>query len=275
MAWSRVKNLLIAMLVAVNVFLLVVYGLISWRENRNLEQVNRDLLSVADSLGVDLPEHLIRTEVQTLYPMQVYADREADRLIAESLLGVCEETVREDGSFLYRSQAGNLCFFADNIIELELAISERMTDEADARRLVKKILGQLGQTYESVVAEETSSGQDFLFTVPLAVSGMSVFDSVLTFEITPGLISVSGQRVLHRPKQLRLDEVQELPGVLLCLFRYWEEKEILLQTITDIELGYLAENRKGERLNLLPVWHIAVESGDWYVSALDGSIVTP
>jgi len=275
MAWSRVKNLLIAMLIAVNVFLLVVYGFTVWRENRNREQVNRDLLSVAASLGIDLPEPLIQTEVQTLYPMQVSADRDADRAIAEALLGVCEETLREDGAQIYQSEAGSLCFFSDNTVELELVLSEHVADERGARKLVKSILGRLEQNGKTLVMEETSSGQDFLFTVPLTVSGMPVFDSVLTFEITSDLLSVSGQRVLHHPKQLRSNDVQELPGVLLSLFGYWEARDLLMQTVTGIELGYLAENRKSERLNLLPVWHIAVESGDWYVNAIDGSIVAP
>lgn len=275
MAWSRVKNLLIALLVAVNVFLLVMYGFIGWRENRDREQVKEDLLFAAASLDIDLPPELIETEVETLYPMQVSADPDEDRTIAETVLGACEETVREDGSVVYENERGSLCFFSDCTVDLELVLSERVESEREAKKIAQTLIGSMGLIGGTPVVEETAGDVGYRFTVPLLVSGMPVFDSNLTFVFEPGFVSVHGQRVLHHPRQLRLGEVQELPGVLLSLFGYWEERGLLVQTVTRVELGYLMENHSGDSLNLLPVWHVGVQTGDWYVSALDGSILAP
>ncbi len=275
MAWSRVKNLLIAMLVAVNVFLLVVYGFVTWRENRDMEQVNEDLTSAAAALGIDLPPALIQTEVHSLYPMQVYADETADRAIAASLLGGCTETVREDGTVIFVSEVGSLCFFPDRSMELELVLAEPISDEREAKRFVKTVVSRLQQNGGTPIFTETVPGVDYRIVVPLLVSGMPVFDSELTFEIESDFVSVTGQRILHHPKQLRLGDVKELPGILLSLFGYWEERDLTVQTVTAVELGYLAENHTGDRVNLLPVWHVGVQSGDWYVNALDGSILAP
>ena len=192
MEWSRVKNLLIAMLVAVNVFLLVMYGFIGWRENRDREQVKEDLLSVAASLNVDLSPELIETEVETLYPMQVYTDPDEDRAIAETLLGACRETVREDGSVVYESERGNLHFFSDPTLELELLLSGRVETEREAKKFAQTVVSRMGLIGGEAAFEETAAGVGYRLTVPLLISGMPVFDSNLTFAFEPDYVTVTG-----------------------------------------------------------------------------------
>ncbi len=275
MAWSRVKNLLIVMLVAVNAFLIFVYGYTTWRENRYKEQLNQDLLAAAASLGITLEEEMTQPEVETLFPLQAYADEAADRTFAAGLLGPCEGARQENGAVVFETDRGALELQADGSFELSLLLSERVKTKHQAKAQVKKILQTMKQTGDAPVFEEAAPDQDFLVTVQLTASGMPVFNAVLTFEFYQDLVIVTGRRVLHRLQQVRSEEIQELPGVLLSLIGYWEERNQSDKTVTGIELGYLAKNMNSTRMTILPVWHVSEENGDWYVSALDGSIISP
>lgn len=273
MAWSRVKNILIAMLIAANAFLLLIYGLTSWRENRYRDRVNADLQAAAASLGISFEEDLVQQEVQTLLPLQVYADDAEDHLIATQLLGECEAFSTEDGAVIFETEAGKLLLENDGTMDLTLYGTSAKT-ERSARAQVKKILKTLKQNSRELEILPAGEEAKFRIKTDLTASGMQVFNANLEFAFCEDALRVTGKRLLHRPQQVSGTSIQELPGLLLRLFGYWEEEQQGEKTITGIDLGYLTKNRNGKRMTVLPVWRISEKTAVWYISAVDGSVVS-
>lgn len=272
MAWSRVKSILIAMLVAVNAFLIVFYGITAWRENRYKDQYNRDLLTTAAALGVTLDEELTQPEVEKLLPIYVYRNERKDQEIAEGLLGACEMSEAEDGTVSYISDLGRVFFAKDGQTELML-LNAIPKDEKDAERQVKTVLRKLDQKYESIEFTETGDAR-FVARVKLTAVGMPVFNAFLTFSFSDDGLRMIGRRVLYDPQQVRSAETRELPGLLLSLFRHWDEMGSTDKIITGIDLGYLVKNMNGKRVTVLPVWRVSEETSDWYINAMDGSVIS-
>ncbi len=268
MAWSRVKSILIAMLIAVNAFLILFYGITAWRENRYKDQYTKDLLATASALGVTLDESLTDTEVEKLLPIYVYRNERKDAEIAKKLLGECETTEAEDGTMSYTSNRGTIFFAKDGQVELAL-FGETPKSEREAQRKIKSILRKMGQSYESISFAESGVAHAKLTAV-----GMPVFNAVLTFSFSEDGLHVSGQRVLHDPQQVRSAEIRELPGLLLSLFGHWDTMGETKKTITGIDLGYLVKNMNGKRVTVLPVWRVSEAASDWYINAMDGSVIS-
>jgi len=256
------------MLIAVNAFLILFYGINAWRENRYKDQYNRDLLTAASALGVTLDEELTRPEVEKLLPIYVYRNERKDQEIAKKLLGECEMSEAEDGTVSYLSDFGRVFFAKDGQTELVL-LNAAPKDEREAERQVKTVLRKLGQKYESIEFVEAGVAR-----VNLTAVGMPVFNSVLTFSFSDDGLHVTGRRVLHDPQQVRSAEIRELPGLLLSLFGHWDEMGSTDKTVTGIDLGYLVKNMNGKRVTVLPVWRVSEETCDWYINAMDGSVIS-
>lgn len=275
MAWSHVKNLVIALLIAVDAFLLIVYGVTTWRENQYKDQMNEELIAAAASLGITLDKDMTQPEVETLLPLRAYEDETADLEIARGLLGPCEGVKTGDGAFVYQNERGSLTLHNDGAVELNLMLETPIKTERKAKDAVRQVLRVLKQESTDPVFQTANPDQDFVASVQLTASGVSVFNASLAFEFYHDVLVVTGRRILHTPKQIRSEEIQELPGVLLSLIGYWKDRNILDKTITGIELGYLAKTTGGKNMTVLPVWHVSEEQGDWYISAVDGSITSP
>lgn len=273
MAWSRVKNILIAMLIAANAFLLVIYGITTWRENQYQDQVKADLQAVAASLNITISEELVQPEVQTLLPLQVYADDAQDQLIAVQLLGECEPFSTEDGAVAFETTQGKLLLASEGELDLTLYGKTAKT-EHKARAQVKKILKTLGQNARDLVVLPATEDARFRIKADLFASGMPVFNASLIFEFKTESLHVTGKRLLHHPQQVSGTTIQELPGLLLRLFGYWQEQQQGAKTITGIDLGYLTKNRTGKRMTVLPVWRVSENNAVWYISAVDGSVIS-
>lgn len=273
MAWSRVKTILIAMLVAVNAFLILFYGINAWRENRYKDQYNQDLLATAAALGISLDEELTQPEVEKLLPIYVYRNERKDFEIAKKLLGECETNEAEDGTVVFISRRGRLALSKNGQMELSL-LETTPKDEKDAVGIVKKTLRTLEQKYETVEVLQPDDGVDFCIRAKLTAVGMPVFNAALTFEFYEGRLSVGGRRILYDPQQVRSAEIRELPGLLLSLFGHWDAMGELDKTITGIDLGYLVKNMNGKRVTVLPVWRVSEEACDWYINAMDGSVIS-
>ena len=107
MDWSRAKNIILAMLLLVNLFLLGTLGFLKYDEVRSFRESAEGTVRVLASRGIELDKSLITRERDRRRLCIIVRSREREAAVAENLLGPAEVS-GSGGNDRYRSALGSI-----------------------------------------------------------------------------------------------------------------------------------------------------------------------
>ena len=113
MEWSKLKNIIIIMLAAVNLFLLVLVVHRQWESRSSYESAREDALAVLWETSRIRLEREILPEELDLTPMSVTRDPELEETQAAALLG--ELTASPPEALRYVGAKGAAQFYVDGV----------------------------------------------------------------------------------------------------------------------------------------------------------------
>ena len=87
MEWSKLKNIILLLLVSVNAFLLILVGVQESRAARYEEDTRQAAVRVLEQSGITFGPERVPQEAG-LSPLTVTRDRESEAIVAQTLLGV-------------------------------------------------------------------------------------------------------------------------------------------------------------------------------------------
>ena len=278
MEWSRVKTILIVLLLIVNVFLFIAYAGSSLRESSDEDQIKEDVVSVLNKLGVEIDIRIIPNDSDIRFPARAERDLEAEAQAVGALLGRVSVDSSEGGKVEYNGERGSGSVRTGGYIEFELFHTDAIRDEAQAQRIAQGMARALNtEFYGQSVQVEREDGK-YRVTGTLSLSGIPVYDCWMALEMQEDRgVKISGKMIPGKLTYLTDVKPRTISGLLLNLVEYMEQLGTPCEKIEEIASGYKTEamaGGDGGAMNLIPVWRIRADGQDWFLNALTGKVIT-
>ena len=266
----KVKNFIIIVLVLVNAVLLSVFVSDAVRE-RALAGSAVDgavELLAENGITVDAGADLSERRIETL---SVLRDTAAEREAAASLLGSAEPSDQGGNILLYFGMRGEASFRGTGRMEINLRAGEYASDDplSTARSFARELgLETMREPLGSSIDESTGEGT---LVLGCAHDGVRVVNCTLSFTFAGGsLIGVYGTRVLDTVEQGRQQAVIDVPTVLMRFLSLVLEGGHVCSSLNELELCYHMTATAAGEGELIPVWRIETDAGDFYINAVTG-----
>ncbi len=125
MQWDKVKNILIAILLTINLFLLGNLAVRGWQSHRRTSELEANLRTLVSARGMQLDTAFSFPEDITLPELSLDRSRADEEKIAAAMLGEhAERTEQEDGTVRFESDRGTLEWQADGNVQADLYADE-------------------------------------------------------------------------------------------------------------------------------------------------------
>lgn len=273
MEWSKLKNIILLILVVTNAFLLVLVGSRAWNAARYQANARADAIQVLSRSGITVDKDILPKDV-VLPVGSVSRDREGEAQTLAPLLG--EVTVQSPGGgrFLYTGSFGVADLRSRG--EFSLALDREQfpmvgsyathAQETAAKMsfrsrtiLTRQLEEPNGTTGQTVEVSEVTLVQLWQETPILTCTAKAVY--------TEGqLLSLSGTRLTGEPQQVGSVELSVVTGLLRFLEQLSATGDVC-SAITSMTPAYQLTAGLSDPATLSPVWYIETDSGAYTLDA--------
>ena len=270
MQWDKVKNVLIAVLVAINLFLLGNLCLRLWENQQREAEVVDSLRTLAQGCGLTLADGFALPDDRVLPELSVDRSRPDEESVAAAMLGDgMERTEREDGTAVFESDKGTVEWSADGRLQGEFSTGEALpADEEAALRLARRLFSDW-----HIQADDAQVQADGM-TVTLSgtVAGLPVFNRSVSVRFEDGgRARVSGQWSFGTPYTTVTGSGVSCNAADALLEFISGQPDA--QTVRSMTLGYRMQTDSSRRLQLTPTWKIGTDSGEYLVDCDKKTVV--
>lgn len=272
MEWSKLKNIIILILLLVNLFLLAMVGVQERGSAQYREQALADAVAVLERNGIDLTEESLPEEME-LDSMTVQRDRETEGVLANALLGECTALDLGGGRYSYEGTLGTAEFRSNGNFSVVLSggvpIVSGVGTEAWHAMETAAAIGLDGILAEQAPSED--GGLDV--TLYQTWQGIPVYSCRIVMHYREGVLySISGLRLMGEPTPTAVGaEKITVPTALIRTLNGISDLGDICSEITQMTPGYQMTNTTdGARME--PVWHIVTDTGAYQLNALTGQL---
>lgn len=264
---SKIKNFIIIALMIVNAFLLLLV-MLDHREKaaarRAMEEAATLVLEqngIAVAGGVDLSAE----------PLPCYTlgrDLDMERQKIRSLLGEVRAQERGGNIYSYSGDKGQASFRGTGEFEVLMNKDEISTGRNPAKTATK-VLEKLGVTCKDGLQVDQSDDA-VVVTALCTWRGSDLYNvrQTLTFS-REYLILIEGQRPFDMVTENE-QNVIDCPTALMKFLEIVDSQGVVCTQINEIEQGYMLIASVPGDNNLVPVWRICTDTGDYYINGITG-----
>lgn len=279
MRWSKIKNIIILLLVIVNVSLLALVGARTWRSRRNDRETRERMIAVLEKNGVEfLPDEVPGKMPLTPCRITVEPSGEAE---AALLLGRITSTSTVDARTTYTGARGTASFSESGEIQALLPVTRTVT-EGDSgpaysgptpdEAAVVDLLSSIGVTLRRT-GQYSGSGQFSTHTYAQLWNGAPVYGRAA--ELTEGWDNweVSLRRLAGTEEAVTASSQPiTAPTALARFLNTLHQEGYVCSQVTDMYPGYAAAGTTAVTLN--PAWYIETDAWPWRfaVDAYSGEV---
>lgn len=256
MDWNRAKNVIILLLVIVNVFLLCTIGTRAYQNAASARSNASELIAYLGARGIEMDAEALPEENLGRTVMVSVRDAEAEAAFARALLGEAELEANEDG--FYAAAGGTLTIRFGGYLEAYL---RERTEDSSLSALLEESGIELSQ--------KTSSGGGAGMQV--AYAGYPVFNCSLTASYGDGFQNVSGRVCVGHIMRTDAETERDASGLLIGLTERMNASGVT--RIIKIEPGWVAGSVSNVGISLTPTYHVTTDAGDYYVNAVNGTLI--
>ena len=266
MQWSRVKSILIVILLAVDLFLLCSLGLRFYSAWRRSEQTEDNLRMILSQKNVMLGEDFVMPEELTLPQLEIDRDRMAEEQTAIGLLGgMVMGSMSEPG--VYESPNGTVRWDDEGRLRAVLH-PEQYTQPAEGA-VEQRTRELLEEGHITAVEGLTVIVNGMTAEASFPTAGTVVFNRRLTVVWGESGVTIEGVWTFGTPYITRTDAyVTCSPTDSLLAFA----QQGRASRIDGITGGFYAVYSAG-RFQLTPAWRIETDKGAFYVDSLKKTMI--
>ncbi len=264
MEWSKIKNIIILILLAMNGFLLVQTVYREQQSRQYLEESRAGAVEVLRRQGYVVADGALPGE-RSLTACGAERSRESEETLATYLLGSARKT--EDGVFTaYAGERGDGWFRSDGSFAFTFTSGSYSAPGGEAAYAVKLLTGG------GYPCEIVDAGPETV-TVRQTWEGVPVFPCTAELTYQDGaLTAIKGTRLIGLP-------VREGGGatgmdVSTALIRFMvgmREGGHVFTRIEDLTSGYQTTG-SGRRMALEPVWRVTTDAGVFFMDGVTGEL---
>ena len=251
MQWDKVKNILIAILLTINLFLLGNLAVRGWQSHRRTSELEANLRTLAE-LSLD-------------------RSRADEEKVAAAMLGEhAERTEQEDGTVCFESDRGTLEWQADGNVQADYTLTESApTSASEALEQARRLCSRWG--FQAEQAGWTA--EDTVVTLTGSVAGLPVHNRRLTLDFSAGDGSVSlvGLWSFGTP-YTTANGISITCSAADALLQFAAESGETGK-IESMTAGYRMQTDSSRRIRLTPTWKIDTETGEYLVDCDKKTII--
>ena len=263
---SKVKNIVLLILLITNLFLLVFMVRQEWRVRRAEELARESALGFLADRGVQVEPSAIPHRMD-LRPQIVERDREGESKAAQALLkGTVVMEPRGGEVYRYYNENGTVQFHSDGTFSAELTPGAYPLAE-DRDSAVLALLKTL-----SFEGEEMAWPQDGV-TVRQNWQGAPLFSQRVTVQWTDGAVTaLSGRRLMGQPEEDPGRSTLTVASALIHFFNGLNGLGDVCSRVDGITQGYVSAVSLNAPGVLTPVWWITTDTGAYQLDLVTGEL---
>ena len=266
MEWSKIKNIILLILLTLNLILLIIVGDQQYQSVQVAQNTRFQVLQILSENGVTVSEEVI-PDAASLPVLQI--DRAA--LTSQEgvdLLGIGTEKENTGGRVVYCSAKGEMELYSNGRFLTHCTPGAFPVSGGQEAAEGRKALEEMGLSVRFL--EEKQENGVITVTYCQMWDGVPVFDALCSAVFEDGsLQTLSGQRITGTSTELELWPLPDVPTTLIQVLYWKNEERLVFSSITSMEAGY--QSSTGRSSLLAPVWCITTETGR-YVVDTEGNI---
>lgn len=270
MEWSKIKTVILLMLVGVNICLLLLVGVRLGRGALYEDETRQAAIQVLERGGIEFAPDQVPRDID-LPTLTVTRDRDSEAETARTLLGDVTQTGESEVRPSYSGAGGSAEFSMNGSFTVELTQDrfQRQTgqtlDEASLDCLEQ--IGFSGVAEQSVTRDDTTVLTCFQTWEDAPIFSCRVS---LTWE-GDTLVRMEGSRLAGTEESAITQPLLSTPTVLMRFLSSVSEGGSVCSRIESMAPGYLTSG-SGRAVQLNPVWRILTDTGAYYVDAVTGEV---
>ena len=271
MQWDKVKNVLIAILLVINLFLLGNLAVKGWQSHSRGRELEEDLRTLISGRGIELDAGFALPEDITLPELSLDRSRAEEEAVAAAMLGAdVERTEQEDGTVRFESDEGTLSWQADGRMQGACALHENApTSTAEALEQARRLLNQWGFQAEQPVW----TAEDTVVTLSGSIAGLPVHNRRITLDLSDAeQVCVSGMWSFGTP-YTTANGISISCSAADALLQFAAESGGT-GTIRSMRAGYRMQTDSSRRIRLTPTWKIVTDSGEYLLDCDKKTVIS-
>ena len=268
MEGTKIKNIIIIVLLLLNGFLLVLVGG-RWAQDTQSHDVAREsAIQIIRDSGIVLEDQAVPREI-SLPGLQAQRDLDREQALAAKLLGAAITVEARGGDvYRYQSERGWLQIHSTGEFLAEFEPGAFAAGEEDEAQHGTRLLKDLG--FEGRVLERSDQSITFLQTV----NGAPVLGCQATLHYLNGsLVGIAGGRRI--PGRTVSDGEKNPVSVATALMRLYNglnELGDIYNRIDSIEPAYTLSVSLSGPAQLTPVWYVRTDTGAYQLDPRTGQV---
>lgn len=267
MAWSKIKNIVLVILLITNLALLILVGGQTLQGRRLLSRAREDAIQFLRGRGVEVEESIIPQSMD-LTPQLAERDLSGEEKAAAALLG-SPVTAESRGGEVYRyyNNSGSVQFHSDGTFSAQLreGAFPLGSDRAAGCLALMERMGLQG----TILGEE---GDELTFRQTW--EGTPLFTQQVTLVCRENCLTgiTAGRQLVARPQE---DTARSSITVATALISFVNGVGALgdvCNRIDAIEPGYVAAASLSGPIVLTPVWRVTTDTGAYQLDTVTGSV---
>ncbi len=267
MAWSKLKNIILLLLVLTNLFLLFFVFQKEFQEDQMERRARESAISFLRERGIQVEEEQI-PRTMDLAPQTVERDRAREEAIAAALLGE-QMGVESRGGEVYRydSAKGAVQFHSDGAFSAEFAPGVFPLGE-DRAKTCMEALALLD--FQGELVEETADS----LTFRQLWEDVPLFTQQVTLVCREGSLTgmTGGRRLVGRPEADGSRQPVTVPTALFDFYNGLKTLGDVCSRIDGVIQGYVSTAALSGPIGLTPVWRITTDTGAYQLDLLSGEL---
>lgn len=267
MPWSKMKNIILVILVITNLSLLVLVGGQAIQGSRLRTQAREDSIKFLRSRGVEVDDSIIPQSME-LTPQVVERDLSEEERAAAALLGSPVSAESRGGEvYRYYNSKGSIQFHNDGTFsaQLEPGAFPVGKDRAEGCLALMEQMGLRG----SILSEE---GDELLFRQ--SWKGTPLFTQQVTLVCRGNSLTAmtSGRQLLGKPQEDATRKNSTVATALINFLNGVGAMGDVCNRIDSIEPGYVAAASLSGPIVLTPVWRVTTDTGSYQLDTVTGGV---
>lgn len=267
MPWTKLKNIILLILVITNLALLALVAGPTLQSRRMASRAREDAIRLLLSRGVEVEAGIVPEDI-SLLPRTVERDLTVEERAAAALLdGPVTAEARGGEVYRYFNGSGFIQFHSDGTLSAQLEEGRFPLGE-DLAQGCTALMEKLG------VRGDIVSEEDGELVFRQSWEGHPLFTQQVTLVCQEGCLTAisSGRQLVGRPQE---DPGRKTLSVATALIDFLNGVNALgdvCSRIDGIEPGYVAAFALSGPASLTPVWRVTTDTGAYQLDAVTGGV---
>ena len=270
---SKIKNIIILILLSVNVFLCAV--MISDRsQTRSARATAWDAaVAATEKAGISVSED-ISGEIETPAVYSLRRGMDSERAWLERVLGSVSCDDLGGNIWFYSSEKGQASVRGTGECDI-LFNTESFDTGRDAEKTAVRLMKKLGLEPDEDSARISTGSSGVTVGLDCTWQGCRVYNAQMNFTFNEDyLMMISGTRIFDLSVQESHEGVMDELSVMMRFVEVVGEQGFVCSSLNAVEAGYVFSVAVSGEGTLNPVWHFTTDTGDVYINAVTGRVET-